>query len=802
MWEMNGTEVAIIGMSGRFPGAASVDAFWEMLCAGRDAFVPLSDEQSLALGADPRFLQMPAFKRVMCAMGGVDQFDPDFFDIPKSFANVMDPQQRIFLECCWEAFESAGYNPSAGGDVVGVFAAADQSSYLIFNLIPEMPRLMGEITIDDMESANSNDFVASRVSYHLNLTGPSYTIKCGCSSALVAVHNACNALLEEECDMALAGGVSILVHKLGGYLAEEKDFHAKSGRMQPFDKDASGFIRGAGGGVVLLKRLEDALSDGDNIVAVIRGSATTNDGGDKAQFSSSSVSGIAAAAIEGLAVSGAHASSLQYLEGMGLAWPTDDHIEVRALSHAFRADGALENEFCLLGSPKGNIGHLSAASGIAGLLKATCAVDRGFIPKIANLEHPDPKIDFPSTPFVPVLENQEWPESNGPRRAGVNIRGAGGTNVFMVVEQAPPQERQTQRRAAYFFPISARTPTALATIRENLATFLTEPKQRLQPADVAFTLQIGRKPFAHRMGWVATSLEELIEALRGDEAPVAFRGAHEVSESVDPVFYYGSVDESRLLAELHFIHDEPICSTMFINLWQRAGLNNDGGLGFLKRVKETNLDGLEEVDKAVAHLLACYVITDWWRFRGVTPRAVVGQGLGDLVAAAVAGAAGLPQMVALLRQCLQAGGEVGPDDLPVRFKVPELTWYSGLIGGDSGFKGIPVPEYIEHYRAGACKKDEAFAEIENAGFMYIFDVSGKDQPSGVEPALEANGLRVAHGPFTDHFILSQVAELWLAGVDVQWKQFYGEDHPHRVALPSYPFERQRCWVDRQSATRP
>lgn len=799
MWEMNGTEVAIIGMSGRFPGAASVDAFWQMLCDGRDAFVPLTEEQSLAMGADPRFLHMPAFKRVKCAMDGIDQFDPDFFGISKEFADVMDPQQRVFLECSWEAFETAGYNPVGSEDVVGVFAAADQSSYLIFNLIPEMPRLMGQITIDDMESANSNDFVASRVSYHLNLTGPSYTIKCGCSSALVAVHNACNALLEEECDMALAGGVSILVHKLGGYLAEEKDFHAKSGRMQPFDKDASGFIRGAGGGVVLLKRLEDALAHGDNILAVIRGSAVTNDGGDKAQFSLSSVSGIAAAAIEGLAVSGSHASSLQYLEGMGLAWPTDDHIEVRALSHAFRADGALENQFCLLGSPKGNIGHLSAASGIAGLIKAALAVKNGYIPKIANLESPDPKIDFAGTPFVPVQAGRAWPECSGPRRAGVNIRGAGGTNVFMVVEQRPPQEGQGGRRPAYFFPLSARSAPALAKIRENLAATLAGEHQRLHPADVAFTLQIGRKPFAHRMGWVVESLEQLAEALRSDQAPAAFRGEHEVSDSVDPVFFFGPMDEARLLAEFQFIHDQPICASMFENLWERAGLGGQAdGSAFLRRAVQQGFADVTAEDKAVAHVLGCYVVTDWWRFRGVTPRAVAGEGLGDLAAAAIAGAAGLPQIMTVLKQCVREAGGTLPDDLPLRFKVPELTWYSGLIGGDSGFKGIPIGDYIERFRTGKWNKPEAFGEINEAGYMYIFDVAGKPQPRAEEPAIEQNGLRVEYAPFSDHFILSQVAELWLAGVDVQWGQFYGEDHPRRVALPSYPFERQRCWVDRQN----
>ncbi|CAM2068039.1 Type I polyketide synthase [Sulfidibacter corallicola] len=799
MWEMNGTEIAVIGMSGRFPGADSIESYWELLQKGKDAYKTLTPEEAVQFGASEELVGHPNFQRVQCAMDGIDQFDHDFFGIDKHLAAAADPQHRVFLECCWDALETAGYNPAKLDHVAGVYAAADQSTYFIHNVLPHFHKLIEKTPQNEIELANSPDFVATRVSYHLNLKGPSYTVKCACSSAMVAVHNACQAILEGECDMALAGGISILVNHMGGYLADEKGFYSKDGRIRPFDRDATGFLRGSGGGVVVLKRLEDAVAEGDNILAVIRGSAVCNDGGDKAKFIMPSVTGIAESVVEALAVSGIHASSLRYVEAQGLGQPVSDPIEIRALHNAFRADGALENGFCLIGSAKGNIGHLSEASGIASLIKAVMAVQRAEIPGIANLNHLNPNIDFENTPFTPVRETVSWPECEGPRRAGVINYGLGGTNVFMILEQAPPKERNFTHDQAYFFPLSARSPEALACIRRDLATHL-ERHPELHPADVAFTLQAGRAKFDHRLGLVAGNMRDLIQALRNDDAPLIWRGHSTVDEICDPVFFYGTVEDEPLRAGLELIQQQSICQTIFEKVWTRARLEWDGsGEAFLDHVHRNGFAGLSTYLKSAVYLLCCYVITEWWRYRGITPRAVAGLGVGDLVAGAVSGAASLEQTLAILKEChknISAADKLeNIPNLPT-FHVSEITWYSGLMGEEVAYKSVEVRDYMERFIIGSWQLDAMMSHIEQTGFLRVFDITGASEldrsictsASAVAPRKQA--------PFSDIHLITQIAECWLSGIDIHWSQYYGKSHPNRVMLPSYPFERQRCWVDR------
>ncbi len=502
--------IAIIGMACRFPGAGTPEAFWKNLREGVESITFFKDEELDRAAIAPEELKDPKYVKARATLDAIDQFDARFFDFSPREAEITDPQQRIFLECVWEALESAGHDPSRATGPIGVYAGAGANGYLLYNL-SSAGHLVGTINAFQAVIHNKNDHLATRVAYKLDLKGPAVTVQTACSTSLVAVYHACQSLLSHQCDMALAGGVTVTVPQKTGYLYTERGIGSPDGHCRPFDANAQGTVGGSGAGVVVLKRLADAVADGDVIHAVIRGGALNNDGTDKVGYTAPSVAGQADVIGMAHALSGVEPESITYVEAHGTGTPMGDPIEVKALTQAFRAGGAEANAFCGLGSVKSNVGHLDTAAGIAGLIKTSLALKHRELPPSLGFDKPNPEIDFAGSPFYVNAKLQPW-ESKGPRRAGVSSFGLGGTNAHVVLEEAPERAPSGPSREHQLLVVSARSAAALESATSRLAEHLKQHPE-LNLADVAYTLQTGRKGFEHRRYVVCRTVEEAAQAL-------------------------------------------------------------------------------------------------------------------------------------------------------------------------------------------------------------------------------------------------------------------------------------------------
>ena len=485
--------LAIVGLSGRFPEANDVAQFWENLCAGKDSIAEVGGGDGL----------VPA----RGVVENIDHFDAQFFDIGPGEAETIDPQQRLFLECSWEAVESAGYNPDTFEGRIGVYGGSGANTYLINNLLPNMETAQekGDYLL---AVGNRADFLTTRVSYKMNLRGPSLSVQTACSSSLVAVCLACNDLLTYQADMAIAGGMSIIVPQMEGYKYQEGMIYSPDGKCKPFDADANGTVASNGGGVVLLKRLEDAIKDNDTIYATIKGYAVNNDGKEKVGYSAPSVSGQVDVIRSSLELANFDPESIQYVEAHGTGTVLGDPIEVAALSEAFNGKGNT-----LIGSLKGNIGHLLESAGIAGLIKCAMMLYHHKIPPSIHFDTPNPHIDFDHTPFTVNTQLQDWKKKGGPRRSTVSSFGIGGTNAHVALEEWPQIKPVQKGGKPLLFTLSARSSAALRQMEERLASHL-EKHCDLALEDVAYTLSEGRKTFEYTAHFVASTLQELIEKLK------------------------------------------------------------------------------------------------------------------------------------------------------------------------------------------------------------------------------------------------------------------------------------------------
>ncbi len=482
--------IAVIGMAGRFPGARTLGELWRNLCDGVESVRFLSGEEMAAVGVAAAAAADPAWVPAVAMPDGIEEFDAPFFGISHREAEILDPQHRLFLETCWAALEDAGHAPGGAG-TVSVYGGTTTSTYLFFHLARNRQVLE---TVDPLHLlvANAVDSLATRVSYKLDLKGGSHAVQCACSSSLVAVHLACQALLNRECDMALAGGVSINVSQRGGYRYQKDSILSPDGHCRAFDASASGTVFGSGVGVVVLKRLEDALADRDPVRAVILGSAVNNDGAAKVGYSAPSVEGQAAVITEALEVAGVAPETLSYLEAHGTGTALGDPIEVQAL---LRALGSGKG-FCAMGTVKSNIGHLDTAAGVAGLIKTVLALEHRQIPPSLHFERANPRIDFANSPVYVNRSLTEWTVP-GPRRAGVSSFGFGGTNAHVVLEEAPALPAAVAFRPWQLLVLSAKTEEALAAATRDLARhFRQHPETDL--GDAAYTLLAGRQTFRCR----------------------------------------------------------------------------------------------------------------------------------------------------------------------------------------------------------------------------------------------------------------------------------------------------------------
>jgi amino acid adenylation domain-containing protein len=642
-WTGANEAIAIVGMAGRFPGAPDLAAFWANLRQGREAIRFFSDEELLAAGVDEAALARPHYVKARGALDGIELFDAPFFDIAPREAELIDPQHRLFLECAWHALEDAGYDPGRYPGAIGVYAGVSANMYLLRNVLAN-PEILQAGGANQAVLGADRDFLATRVSYKLDLRGPSFTVQTACSTSLVAAHLACRALLGRECDMALAGGISATVPQIAGYYYQEGAINSPDGHCRAFDAAAQGTVMGSGVGVVVLKRLSDALAAGDSIHAVIRGTAINNDGAVKVGYTAPSVDGQAAAIAMAQAVAGVSPDEIGYVETHGTGTPLGDPIEIAALTRAFRA-GTRRTGFCAIGSVKTNIGHLDAAAGIAGLIKAALTLEHGEIPPSLHFREPNPRIDFAASPFFVNAERRDWPRGGAARLAAVSSFGIGGTNAHAVLEEAPVAAPAGASRPFQLLLLSARSAAALEAATGNLAAHLRRQPE-LSLADAAYTLQAGRRPLAHRRVVVARDVAEAQAALETrDPERVLTRIAGTGQRPV--VFLFPGQGSQypgmgRGLYESEPVYRDAFDSCLEILSPHLGGLDLRSALAGEGRL-------LQETGLAQPALFAVeYALARLWMEWGVRPEAMLGHSLGEYVAACLAGVFSLEDALALV----------------------------------------------------------------------------------------------------------------------------------------------------------
>ena len=637
--EQNSGHIAIIGMSGRFPGAPSVGELWQLILEGKNAFSRFSPDEIEDAFTDEERAQ-PNYVAARPHLEGADMFDAEFFGMFPREAAITDPQHRIFLEICWEALEDGGYDPQRYAGPIGVFAGSSMPTYLINNVLHDRAKAEEFTSNYQIGSFHElvgalNDTLSTRVAYKFNLSGPAFTLQSACSTSLLAVSQACQNLLTYSCDMALAGGVSITIPQKRGYLYQEGGMASPDGACRPFDADAAGTVFASGAGVVLLKRYEDALQDGDHIYAIIRGYGINNDGSDKVGFTAPSVEGQAEAIAAAIANADIDPSSIGYIECHGTATPLGDPIEFNGLTRAFAHD-APGTASCALGSVKGTIGHTDCAAGVTGLIKTALALSSAKIPPMPNYRQPNPHIVLEGSPFYIPTTMIDWPKGPAPRRAGVSAFGVGGTNVHIVLEEPPhPSTTSKEVKGHYILPLSARSRPALERMRVNLSDYLTR-NPKLSVAELAHTLQTGRREFGHRLAVAAGSLDEAVVKLTtdsyqpfaaADQPPVAFmfpgQGAQYVGMGAG--LYSSEPEFARWIdrgAEL-------LKMTLGLDLRDYICHTGSATQAIADEQRETRIAQpcLYLVEYALARL---------WLSRGVKPYAMIGHSVGEFVAATLA----------------------------------------------------------------------------------------------------------------------------------------------------------------------
>lgn len=642
----NLTGIAIIGMACRFPQAADLDAFWDMLVNGREATQCFSDEELLAAGVSPEMLRHPDYVKKGLLVPDVDCFDAHFFNMSEHDAEICDPQRRLFLECAYTALEHAGYPPTTHSIRTGIYAGIGDNHYLEYYLQPHIQELLSSVGYYRLSIMNSKDFIATDAAYRLNLKGPAVTVLTACSTSLVAVHTACQSLLNFECDQALAGAVSIALPHKQGYLYQAGMILSPDGHCRAFDADANGTMVSGGVGIVVLKRLEDALADQDTIYAVIRGSAINNDGADKIGFTAPSVTGQVNVILEALAAADTEPDEINYIEAHGTGTPLGDPIEIQALTQAFRI-ASTQNAYCAIGSVKTNIGHADTAAGIAGLIKTVLALQHEILPASLHFKKPNPQIDFADSPFFVNNVQKAWKTDNGkPRCAGISSFGIGGTNAHVIVQEAPSMKREYSGRAVHLLLLSAKTAAALNQACCNLGNHLQRNMQQ-NLTDVSYTLQHCRETFSHRRILVCKNHEEAIQQLL-ETAPVGL--THTIAEKRSPRIafllpgqgsQYAGMTRDLNVNEMTFRNTVDQCATIL------QGYLNKDIRDELFKLDETSALNQTSLTQSALFVVE-YALAKLWMSWGIQPSALLGHSIGEYVAACLSGVFSLEEALLLV----------------------------------------------------------------------------------------------------------------------------------------------------------
>ncbi len=871
-----GLEIAIIGMSGCFPDAENIDEFWRNLRDGVESIHRFTDEELQKLGIDSALLNDPNYVKAEGVVKDIDLFDASFFDISPREAEVMDPSLRFFLEHSWKALENAGYSSEVYKKPIGVYAGTSFGSYLI-NIYSNYD-IVTSVGDKQIEKGTSPDYVTTLTSYKLNLQGPSYAVQTTCSSSLIAVHLACQSLLSGECNIALAGGVSIST--ADGYLYQEGGIESLDGHCRAFDAKAGGTVKGRGLGLVVLKRLEEAIADGDCIHAVIKGSAINNDGSDKVSYTAPSVNGQAKVIRAAQVMAEVEPDTISYIEAHGTGTKLGDPIEIAALTQAFRAK-TQKKGFCRIGSVKTNIGHLDSTAGVAGLIKTVLALKHKQIPPSLNFEEPSPQIDFANSPFYVNNKLSEWQTNGTPRRAGVSSFGFGGTNAHVILEEAPIAKPSSPSRSWQLLVLSTKTSTALSTATENLANYLQEHPS-LNLADVAYTLQVGRWNLNHRRMVVCQNQEDAINALKDSQRTFT----HFQEPCNRPIVFMFSgqgsqyVNMGRELYESETIFREQVdyCCELLkpqlqLDLHTVLYPSEEKAQAATQKLQQTAIT-------QPALFVIEYALAKLWMAWGVSPQMMIGHSIGEYVAATLAGVFCLEDALAIVAtrgklmqqcssgamlsiglnekevqqlldeevslaasnspsSCVVSGSTQAIDQFQqklqqtgvncrrlhtnhafhspmmspiietfvqflekVKLNPPKIPLISNLSGTWMTTAQATDPNYwAQHLRQPVrfCQGITQLLKTPETLFLEIgpgrtLSTFVKQLQKEESPVLTS--LRHPQEQESDvAFLLKSLGKLWLFGVKVDWSGFYIHERRHRIPLPTYPFERQRYWIE-------
>jgi|AntAceMinimDraft_12_1070368.scaffolds.fasta_scaffold00152_21 myxalamid-type polyketide synthase MxaB len=690
-------DIAVIGMSCRFPGADNLADFWHNLSNGVESITFFDDDSLDQSGFAKSVYAREGYVKASPLLSDVRGFDAEFFGYSARDAELMDPQHRLFLECSWEAFEDAGYDPTTYPGSVGVYAGAAMNTYLFNNVLPNRHELdpqddLSVMTLDSMGGfmamvANDKDYLTTRVSYKLNLSGPSVNVQTACSTGLVAIHMACQSLATGEADLFLAGGASVQSPEQAGHLYQPGMIVTPDGHVRSFDAQAGGTIFGSGVGAVLLKRLDDALRDADHIYAVVKGSAVNNDAGMKVGYMAPSSDGQAVAVAEALAVADVPAHTIGLVEAHGTGTVVGDPIEVNGLTQVYRSQTD-QTGYCALGSVKTNVGHLQITSGTAGFIKSVLAVNHGIVPPMVNFETPNPALQLETTPFFINKKAVPWPVAQGPRRAAVNSLGIGGTNAHAILEQAPlvTDTINAVERPSHLMLLSARSEAALQAMAMRYINHLGTDSAPSFP-NACFTANTGRKRFAHRLTLWATDTNQATEQLQAfvNKTTTPRLSTHQIGKAgaTDVAFLFtgqGSqfIGMAAPLYDTQVVFKEQleICAQLF----EEQGIYRETNL--IEAVTRLDFDSLLLNQTGLAQpaiFSVGYALARMWQSWGVNPSAVMGHSLGEYIAACVAGVFSLPDAVRLvaararLMQALPADGEMWAVSASAAYLAPYLS---------------------------------------------------------------------------------------------------------------------------------
>jgi amino acid adenylation domain-containing protein len=878
--------IAIIGMAGRFPGAKSIDELWQNLCAGVESVSVFSEEELRSAGVSPSVFNRPNYVKAKPVLADMELFDASFFGFNPREAEIMDPQHRVFLECASDVLENAGYDPDRYHGKIGVYAGSSLSTYL-FKALMSLNGLESLGLLQQVVIGNGLWSLATRASYKLNLKGPSVSVQTACSTSLAAVHMACQSLLSHECDMALAGGASITVANKEGYLYQEGGIFSPDGHCRAFDAKAQGTIVGDGVALVMLKRLSEAIADGDTIHGVVLGSAMNNDGSVKIGFTAPSVEGQSEVIREAHAKAGITADSIGYVEAHGTGTPLGDPIEVQALTKAFRTTTDKKG-FCGLGSIKTNVGHLDTAAGVAGLIKTVLALKHKQLPPSLHFEKPNPQIDFANSPFYVNSTLQDWKVNGSLRRAGVSSFGLGGTNVHVVIEEPPELLADLgPGRPWNLLVLSARTERGLATAGVNLKEHLQQHSD-LNMSDVAYTYQIGRKTFRERQAIVCSDLQDCVQALETGDRRRILRGTPSDDRAPCLVFMFPGQGSQHVNMAAELYRTEQTFKEVVDQCCEYLEPELGFDLRSLLFADETRVAEITaQLNQTSATQPALFVIeyalARLWMEWGIRPEAMIGHSIGEYVAACLAGVFSLENALKLVAARGRLIGDLpggamlaipfseadahsfldnelslaasnsptmsvvsGPmeaiDRLEKRLteqellchrlhtshafhsamvepvletfvdlvaranpQPPQMPLISNLTGTWMDSSDATDPHYWSKHLRHTVRFARGLQTVSANRRPVLLEVGPSQHLSSLaagqldkEKSSVVSSLPHPRKPRSEvASMLEALGRLWILGANVDWPGFNSRQQRRRVPLPTYPFERQRYWVEAQ-----